>query len=92
MDPLQKRKQELLLESNLNRQILRLELEQLQMQLDRFRQQWRRNIWVWVAPLAGFLFARKLSRPAGFLAKSSALLTLLTRLLELWLSSRSKTS
>jgi len=62
------------------------------MQLDRFRQHWLRNAWVWLAPAAGFLFARKLSRPAGFLAKSSALITLLTRLLELWLSSRSKSS
>lgn len=92
MNPLQKRKQELLLESDLNRQILRLELEQVQMQLSRFRQHWLRNLWVWVAPVAGFLVARKLSRPAGFLAKGSALLSLLTRLLDLWLATRSKTS
>lgn len=92
MDPLQKRKQELLLESELNRQILRLELDQLRLQVDRVRQHWLRNIWVWVAPVAGFIFARKLSRPAGFLAKGSAVLSLLTRLLDLWLASRSKTS
>ena len=92
MNTIQERKRELLLESDINRQVLRLEMEQAQMQIDQFRQHWLRNVWMWAAPVAGFVFARRLTKSAGFLAKSSALVSLLTRLWELWQGTRLKTS
>ena len=54
LDALQERKRELLLESDINRQILRLEVTQLNLKVA----QWRRNLlrvqnaYAWIAPLA----------------------------------------
>jgi hypothetical protein len=67
---LAERKQELLLESDINRQIIALELSQLRLK----SRDWRRNlvragaIYKWVAPLAGlgfgFFTARQRARKA----------------------------
>jgi len=76
---LQVRKRELLLESDLNRQVLRVELGNLSFRVRRFQRgyDWASTAWKWAAPLAGFLFARKFGKTAGVFAKGSLLLTAL---------------
>jgi hypothetical protein len=88
MNPLEERKRELLVESDINRQVLRLELQQAQLQFDHLRANWVRSAWLCAAPIAGYFFARKFTRSAGFLAKSSAVVSLLTRLWEFWQGTR----
>ena len=74
---LQARKRELLLESELNRQILRLELNQICLRADRFKRgfDWAQNAWTWAAPIAGFLVARKFKTAGSAFAKGSFLIT-----------------
>jgi hypothetical protein len=90
MNAIQDRKRELLLESDINRQVLRLECQHVQMQFDQLRSNWLRSAWLWAAPIAGFAFARRMTRPAGFFAKSSAVVSLLTRLWEFWQGRRAR--
>ena len=70
---LRERKRELLLESRLNRQALRVELESLRFQADQARQRYIRAsaAWAWLAPLAGLFLARKFRNPSGVVAKGS---------------------
>lgn len=79
---IQARKRDLLLTSNLNRQVLQLELEQIRLRAEQFKQGWLHNSWKWVVPIAGFLAARKFKKSAGFFAQGSLGLFLLRKLWE----------
>lgn len=59
LEQLRQRKKELLLESDINRQILRVEFCQLRLKADDWRRNMLkvRNVYQWVAPLAGIGFA-----------------------------------
>lgn len=77
LSELQRRKRDLLIESDLNRQVLRLELDQLCIRAGEIQRGfgWARNVWAWGAPLAGFLFARKFKKAGGAFAKGSFFIT-----------------
>ena len=90
MKPLEERRRDLLMESELNRQVLRLELQHLQMRFDKVRDTWLRNAWRWAAPLAGFFVARKFTKTSGLFARGSLLAMLLGRAWEFWRSRREK--
>jgi len=89
MNDLQARKKELLLESELNRQLLRLEADHLRVRVQQYQRasDWIETGWKWAAPVAGFLFARQISAKAAWLSKGSALFTLARRLWAAWRSS-----
>ena len=59
LEQLRQRKKELLLESDINRQILRVEFCQLRLKADDWKRNMLkvRNVYQWVAPLAGIGFA-----------------------------------
>ena len=88
---LQARKRELLLESELNRQLLRVECANLAFHAGRFQRGygWAQRAWTWAAPLTGFLLARKRGKAAGAFAKSSLLVTALSTGWKLWTAMRS---
>lgn len=90
MKSLEERRRDLLTESELNRQVLRLEFQQLQARLGRAREAWLHHAWTWAAPLAGFFIARKLTKTSGFVAKGSLAAVLLSRVWEFWQSRREK--
>jgi hypothetical protein len=100
MDPipglkgLLERKRDLLLESDLNRQAIRLELARLRMQGERWRSGLTRGYswWNWLAPVAGFLVARKLSKTSGAVAKGSLVASLVGAAWKIWNARRSTTS
>jgi hypothetical protein len=92
MNTLQDRKRDLLLESELNRQMLRLECHQVQMRFNRIRESWVHNAWTWAAPLAGIILARRFNKSSGFLAKGSLVATLLHRAWDFWQRRRGKTA
>lgn len=73
---LQARKRDLLLESELNRQVLRVEFGNLAVESERLQRGygWVRSAWAWGAPLAGFLLARKQGKRAGAFTQGSLLL------------------
>lgn len=77
LSELQRRKRDLLIESDLNRQILRLEVDRLCIRAGEIQRRfgWARNVWAWGAPLAGFLFARKFKKAGGAFAKGSFFIT-----------------
>ncbi len=68
LSSIQARKRELLLESDINRQVIQLELDQIQVQAKQARESF--SGWKWAAPLAGFVVARKFAHLGGFLLKS----------------------
>ena len=78
----QARKRELLQESELNRQVLQLEWEQIRFRTETFRSGWWRAGWKWVMPVAGFLVARKFKKSAGFFAQGSLGLFVLRKIWE----------
>lgn len=84
------RKQALLLESELNRQMLRLEAARLSIETDKFRRGygWAQRAWILAAPLAGFLIARQRGKVAGALAKGSLLFTALRTGWKVWSAMR----
>ncbi len=90
MTALQTRKRELLLESELNRQTLRLEVDQIQLQVERFRSggMWVHGAWRWLAPVAGFFLAWKFKKTTAFVAKGSLWTLALRKLFEAWQESR----
>ena len=53
------RKRDLLIESELNRQIIRLEIEQVRFRAEQLKQTcgWLRSLWKWMPPVAGFFMA-----------------------------------
>ena len=83
---IQTRKRELLLASELNRQVLRVEAGQLLFRVEQFKRGygWAHRVWKWAAPLAGFLLARRFKRGAGVFAKGSLLVTALGTLWKVW--------
>lgn len=87
---LQARKRELLLTSDLNRQALRLELTDLRLRTEQFRRGygWAQHAWIWAAPVAGFLFARKARGMSGWFAKGSLLVTALGGIWKAWRAAR----
>jgi hypothetical protein len=86
LSQLQARKRDLLVESDINRQMLRLEAEFLRVRFDHYRRGFDRVqlSWKWITPLAGFLVARRMNKTGGFLSKTSALMMLLRGLWEAW--------
>ena len=88
---LQVRKRELLMESELNRQVLCIEYGNLAIEAGRLRRgyEWAQRAWTWAAPLAGFLLARKRGKAAGVFAKGSLLVTALSTGWKLWTAMRS---
>lgn len=87
---LQARKRELLVESELNRQVLRLECAKVAFEAGRFQRGygWVKSAWTWAAPLAGFLLTRKRSKVAGAFAKGSFWLTALRAGWKVWTAMR----
>ena len=88
---LQVRKRELLLESELNRQVFRLEVGRLRFRAEKFQRgfDWASNAWKWAAPVAGFLVARKFKKTAGAFAQGSLLTTALSTAWKFWQSRKS---
>jgi hypothetical protein len=92
MDPipglkaLQSRKRDLLLESDLNRQALSLELAGLRVRGENLASGFARNQgWLkWVAPVVGLFVARKFARTPGVLSKGSMLVSLAGAAWKLW--------
>lgn len=91
MDPipglkaLQSRRRDLLLESEVNRQLLQLEVSNVRLSFERIRSGFSgRNLWKWVAPVAGFFVARRFSGGSGFMAKGSMVVSLLGTAWKLW--------
>lgn len=87
---LQARKHELLLESELNRQVLRVECGKLAFQAGQFRRGygWVQSAWAWAAPLASFFLARKQGKATGVFAKGSLLFTALRAGWKVWTAMR----
>lgn len=85
LSELRQRRAALLLESELNRQALRVEVMRVQMAVDRVRHGLTtgQNLWKWVAPIAGFLVARKFGQ-SGAVAKGSAVLAIGKALWSAW--------
>lgn len=81
MNSLEERKRELLLESDLNRQVMQLETDQLHLQIRDMRRNVLSSRWKILAPAAGLLFAWRFRAFKGFL-KSSVGLLLLRKLWE----------
>ena len=87
---IQARKHELLLESELNRQVLRVECGKLAFKAGRFQRGygWAQRAWTWGAPLTGFLLARKQGKATGVFAKGSLLFTALRAGWKVWTAMR----
>jgi len=88
---IQARKHELLLESELNRQVLRVECANIAIEAGRFRRgyEWVQRAWTWAVPLAGFLLARKRkTKGAGAFTKGSLLFTALRGGWKVWTAMR----
>lgn len=81
MKDLPARKKELLVISDLNRQILQLECAQLAHKVGLWQRRYDqvRGAWIWVAPLAGFLIARRGRRAGGLFARAASFAVLARR-------------
>ncbi len=88
---LQAHKQQLLLESELNRQVLRIECGKLAFRAGQFRRnfEWIHSAWIWAAPLAGFLLARRRRKAHSLFAKGSIWFTALRAGWRAWTAMRS---
>lgn len=91
---LQARKRDLLIESDLNRQVLRMEVARLHFRGEQLRRGygWVQGFWKWGAPVAGFLLARKFKKAAGVFAKGSVLAGVARSLWHWWRESRQDSS
>lgn len=91
---LEARKRELLLESDLNRQVLRLEVDQLCLRAAEIRRGfgWARAIWTWSGPLAGLLMARRFKKTGGMVAKGSMVMSAVQAGWRLWEAFRERRS
>ena len=78
------------MESDLNRQVLRVEVEKLRFCGEQFRRgyDWAHHLWKWGAPVAGFLLARKFKKTAGAFAKGSLLVNAARAIWRFWENSR----
>ncbi|HYV29366.1 MAG TPA: hypothetical protein VFA77_17670 [Candidatus Eisenbacteria bacterium] len=98
MDPfgalkqLERRKRDLLLESDINRQIIQLEVQQVRYRVEFLRSRWTRiqGVWKWALPFAGFLFARKFKKTAGVFTAASGLIPSFLKLWRGWAEGRTK--
>jgi hypothetical protein len=90
LKPLQARKRELLLESDLNRQVLRVEVSRLSFRARQFQSGfgWARSVWPWAASLGGLLLARKLKHGTTPLAKGAMWLSTLRTAWKIWTTLR----
>lgn len=91
---LERRREALLVESELNRQALRLEVLQVSMALERVRHGFvsGQTVWKWAAPVVGFFIARKFTRfGADGGVKSSSLLSIGRSLWNAWKDRRRST-
>jgi len=85
LDTLQARKRDLLVVSDINRQMLQSEMDHIRFRMEQIKHNWLSRGWKWAAPVAGFLFARKFKKTGGMFAKSSLALLLLRTLWAAWL-------
>ena len=76
MNLIEERKRELLLESDLNRQVMQLESEQFSLRLRQIRRGVLGSRWKLLAPVAGLLFAWRFRAFKGFLKSGVGLLLL----------------
>lgn len=76
----------MLTESAINRQVLRLELGQIELRMERFKRRWWQTGWKFGAPVAGFLLARKFKKVDGIFTKGSFALLVLRKLWGIWQS------
>lgn len=74
----------MLTESAINRQVLRLELSQIELRVERFKRSWWQAGWKFGAPVAGFLLARKFKMADGIFSKGSFALLALRKLWGFW--------
>jgi hypothetical protein len=83
---LESRKRDLVLESEVNRQLLHLEVTKIRLSFARLRSSFTggRGLWKWLAPVAGFVVARRFSGGSGVMAKGSMLISLLGSVWKLW--------
>ena len=85
MKALESRKRDLVLESEVNRELLHLEVTRIRLSVARLRSSFAgHGVWKWLAPVAGFLLARRFSGNSGFIAKGSMVLSLLGSAWKLW--------
>ena len=91
---LQARKRELLLESDLNRQVIRLEVDQISIRVGQLQRglSWVQGAWTWAAPIAGFLLARKFKKTGRSFANGSFLITAIQTGWKLWSTFRQNRS
>jgi uncharacterized membrane protein YebE (DUF533 family) len=73
---IEQRKRDLVLESELNRQVLRLQAGELNCHLDRFRGGLisARSLWKLAAMAGGVMAASRVTRSAGILGKATSLM------------------
>ena len=84
---LEARKRELLLESDLNRQVLRVEVRMLSFRAGQLKRGYgvAQNSWKWAVPVAGFLLARKFTgKKVGMFAKGSMIISSLQAAWKVW--------
>ena len=86
IETLQARKRELLLESDINRQVLQLEADQIRFDVKRWKQSygWVPSAWKWAALMAGFLMARRFKRARSLGAKGSMVWMFIRKLWQAW--------
>ena len=87
-------KRALVIESELNRQVLRVEFGRIRLQTERLKHgyDWAHHAWKWAMPLAGFLLARKFKGRGSPLAKGSFVVSALGTLWKIWRNARAKRS
>ena len=73
LETLQARKRELLLESDVNRQILQLEAKQIRLVVQNWKQSysWVPAAWTWAVPIAGFLMPQRFKKAKSLIATAS---------------------
>ena len=90
LDHLLERKRRLLVVSDLNRQVLRLESHQLSVRIEPIERVvgWVFSGWKWIVPILGFLAARKFKKTGAFFSKSSFVLMVLRKIWSVWHEAR----
>jgi len=88
---IEQRKRDLLLESELNRQVLRLQAGELNCHLDRFRGGLTsaRSLWKMVAVVGGVIAAGRVTKSAGILGIASSIVGITGVAWKAWQSWRS---
>lgn len=86
LSDLERRREALLVESELNRQALRLEVLSVSSAIERIRHGFvsGQSLWKWLAPIAGFFIARKLSKSSANGFKTSSVLSMGRALWTAW--------